>query len=195
MTDRDVKPDNVLDGRVPLARAGTLAVFLVDELRPACERIEIAGSIRRRKPTVKDIELVAIPKMSRDLFGELLVDEPTELDLLVDRLVADGRLAPRLNSAGGRCMGSKMKRLVAVRSGIAVDLFAVTPPAQWGAIFAIRTGPADFSEWLVTICQRRGLRCVEGRLVDAQGREIPTPEERDFIDACGAQYVEPWERR
>lgn len=32
------------------------------ELEPHCERIEIAGSIRRKKPEVKDIEIVAIPK-------------------------------------------------------------------------------------------------------------------------------------
>ncbi len=32
-------------------------------LAPYCERIEIAGSIRRKKPEVKDIELVAIPKL------------------------------------------------------------------------------------------------------------------------------------
>ncbi len=31
-------------------------------LAPHCERIEIAGSIRRKKPHVKDIEIVAIPK-------------------------------------------------------------------------------------------------------------------------------------
>ena len=31
-------------------------------LLPHCERIEIAGSVRRKKPNVKDIEIVAIPK-------------------------------------------------------------------------------------------------------------------------------------
>jgi DNA polymerase/3'-5' exonuclease PolX len=31
-------------------------------LAPYCDRIEIAGSIRRRNPSVKDIELVAIPR-------------------------------------------------------------------------------------------------------------------------------------
>lgn len=189
-----MKPDNDRE-RVPFGRASAIAELLVERLRHACERIEIAGSIRRRKPEVKDIELVAIPKTGRDLFGEVLVDEPTELDVLVQRLILCGHLAPRLNSAGIQCMGSKMKRLTAVRSGIAVDLFAVLPPAQWGAIFAIRTGPAEYSERLVTLCQRRGLYCREGRLVDTAGREHATPEERDFIEACGVPYIEPWERR
>ena len=40
-------------------------------LAPACERIEIAGSIRRGKPEIKDIDLVCIPKIQTepDLFG------------------------------------------------------------------------------------------------------------------------------
>lgn len=32
------------------------------QLAPHCDRIEIAGSIRRKKPEVKDIEIVVIPK-------------------------------------------------------------------------------------------------------------------------------------
>lgn len=180
--------------RWPLDEAETIARSLAAYLALACDRIEIAGSIRRRATTVADVELVAIPKYRVDLFGKRL-DEPTDLDRLVVDLVERERLAPRLSSAGIACMGSRAKRLVSVRSGIAVDLFAVLPPAQWGAIFAIRTGPAEYSERLVTLCQRRGLYCREGRLVDERGREHATPEERDFIEAVGAPYVEPWERR
>lgn len=181
--------------RWPLDEARGLAEALLAALAPACERIAIAGSIRRRVTFVADVELVAVPRARRDLFGEL-VDEPTELDLLVDELVASGRLAPRLSSAGIGAMGSKAKRLVAVKSGIAIDLFGVLPPAQWGAILAIRTGPADYSQRLVTQCKSRGLDCRDGRLVArGSGREIATPEEPDFFRACGVPYVEPWERR
>lgn len=48
--------------RKPLAQARAVADLLVSYLAPACERIEIAGSIRREVPEVKDIELVAIPR-------------------------------------------------------------------------------------------------------------------------------------
>ena len=34
----------------------------LSELAPNCERIELAGSIRRKKAEVKGIEVVAIPK-------------------------------------------------------------------------------------------------------------------------------------
>jgi DNA polymerase/3'-5' exonuclease PolX len=46
-------------------------------LAPFCARIEIAGSIRRGKPQVKDIELVAMPRqVPTGLFGDELVTDP-----------------------------------------------------------------------------------------------------------------------
>lgn len=179
--------------RHPLLAARRLAECLRAELAPACERIEIAGSIRRGVPEVKDVELVAIPKTRRDLLG-VMVDEPTGLCLRVDELIAEGRFAPR----EPRRMGRKFKALVAVRTGIPLDLFAVLPPASWGAIFAIRTGPADYSRRLVTEARRRGRPCVDGRLVervDGELIDVLTPKERDFILACGLSYEEPEARR
>ena len=44
-------------------------------LAPHCERIEIAGSIRRLKPFVKDIEIVAIPK-PYEIFSGIMILKP-----------------------------------------------------------------------------------------------------------------------
>lgn len=45
-----------------LDKALEIAERIKELLAPYSERIEIAGSIRRKKPEVKDVELVAIPK-------------------------------------------------------------------------------------------------------------------------------------
>ena len=45
-----------------LTTANRIAGQVVDLLRPHCHRIEIAGSIRRRKPEPSDIEIVVLPK-------------------------------------------------------------------------------------------------------------------------------------
>jgi len=42
--------------------AHSIAVRVLELLQPHCIRCEIAGSIRREKSEVKDIEIVAIPK-------------------------------------------------------------------------------------------------------------------------------------
>ena len=43
-------------------KAKEIADSVLQKLKPHCERIEIAGSIRRKKANPNDIEIVAIPK-------------------------------------------------------------------------------------------------------------------------------------
>ena len=47
--------------RHPLDLAEVTAAVLVKLLAPACERIEVAGSVRRGRLDVGDIELLAVP--------------------------------------------------------------------------------------------------------------------------------------
>ena len=49
--------------RWPLKEALIVAETLREVLALRCERVDIAGSIRRRKDTVGDIELLYIPRM------------------------------------------------------------------------------------------------------------------------------------
>lgn len=45
-----------------LERATIIADKVVTALRPLCERIEIAGSVRRARPEVNDVDLVLLPR-------------------------------------------------------------------------------------------------------------------------------------
>ena len=45
-----------------LEQAKKLAEQIVNQIRPRYERVEVAGSIRRKKSDVRDIDLVLIPK-------------------------------------------------------------------------------------------------------------------------------------
>lgn len=127
------------------ARAQALAVaqHVVAAIEYACERVEVAGSLRRGRATVHDVEIVAQPRLARDLFGHVDERAPCELDQVLARLEREGRIARRETAAGQR-WGPKWKAAIAVRTGVPIDLFCVRPPAQWGAILAIRTGPASF---------------------------------------------------
>src|SRR5690348_11104894 len=117
--------------RIPLRQAEQSAERLIERIRDCCERIEVAGSIRRRLPTVGDIELVAVPKIDRqpviDLFGDTV--NSTERDTLADALdsmASHGVITRRTRADGKTVWGQKMRYLTF--EGMNVDLF--TPDAQ-----------------------------------------------------------------
>jgi hypothetical protein len=71
------------------ALARKLADNLIAHLAPSCERIEAAGSLRRYKPTVGDIELVCIPKINTryapvqaNMFGQAVPGQAKQINLL-----------------------------------------------------------------------------------------------------------------
>lgn len=194
--------------RVPLAQAEALAAELVELLSPVCERLEIAGSIRRRRPDPADIEICAIPKRvvipEFDMFGNVVSNRA--FDLLgecADDLLARCVLEHRRDVNGRAAWGESYRR--AIFRGFALDLFSCWPE-QWGCLLTIRTGPAEFSHRLVTDTTQRldsglyGLKPpwaqVKGLRVlhRASGEVFDTPEERQVFEVLSLPYVEPWER-
>lgn len=183
--------------RVEASVARQLGRELVDFLGSGAERIEVAGSLRRGRPDVGDLEIVA--ESSRMTINDGFFEEAIvwHVDQLVEALVASGRL--ELLSGGDR-----YTKLRDPRTGLQVDLFMVKPPASWGVILTIRTGPAEFSQALVTDARRRGfhvrdgalhkgaLACADNRF--AKCEVIPTPTEEAFFAALGRPYIAPEHR-
>ena len=135
-------------------------------LKPYCSRIEIAGSIRREKPEVKDIEIVVIPK---DLTG--FSNEVNKLE-----------------KVKGEPTGKYTQRILP--EGIKLDLF-IANEKNWGLIFAIRTGSADFSHNVLAMgWVKKGYHSVNGMLIK-DGKEIEVREERDLFNLIGISYVGP----
>lgn len=195
--------------KMNLARAEQLARAVRADLLPGCDRIEIAGSIRRRKPEVGDIELVAIPTRSTDLLGG---QADSLLDGIIDRLCLKRHLIKV--KGGDRYKQFHVPDTDFTRSGVGsylckLDLF-ICDPETWGVIFAIRTGSADFSRQLVTQQSKGGL-CPDdmyirdGRLWKRMANTGPepgdedcplaTPEETDVFAAMGLKWVQPCDRR
>lgn len=162
-----------------------VACEIVDKLRPYCERIELAGSLRRKRPYIGDIEIVAIPRLQRDLFGQLMPASPTALDgFLVTRQVP-------LSKDGTRYKQFKYGRFT-------VDLFLQPDPATWGVNFLIRTGSQEFSRAFVTSWHRGGMLPpgfhVAGARLYRRGELLSTPEEQDVFEAIGRPWVRPEDR-
>jgi DNA polymerase (family 10) len=184
--------------RLPLAEARHIAGQIYGQLDPSCERLAIAGSIRRGRADVGDIELVAIPRFIEEPAS--LWGDTSQVSLLSQALAREEaeQVLERLSG------GERYVKLRHVRSGLQVDLF-ITTPEQWGLILLIRTGPAAYSQWLVTEARRRGFHVAHGRLFHGAGHNrndgfcdctqpIPTPTEESVYAALGLLFAPP-ERR
>ena len=180
---------------VPYAQALPVAEELLDLLAPACERIVIAGSLRRRKPLVSDIELVAEPRYHDEPEGLFGTVRRSALDPLLEGIERrEVRVHRKDGSEEVQTRDGTAYKALAFR-GLPIDLFLVTPEsgASWGVILTIRTGPADFSRELVTRCRTWGRRVQGGRLY-VFGKYVPCATERDFFAGVGMPWLEPEER-
>lgn len=122
--------------KIPLELATSIADELIYQLRPGCNRIMVAGSIRRRRPMVGDIELVAIPRINKitDMFGNLVEDK----NYLLPLLERYPKPFPK--------NGPKQKQIDL--GDVMLDLY-ITDFDRWPVIYTLRTGSAEFSHWLV----------------------------------------------
>jgi DNA polymerase/3'-5' exonuclease PolX len=141
-------------------------------LAPHCERIEIAGSIRRKKPDVKDIEIVAIPK-------------PFDTGLFESGIAT---VVNKWQKVKGELPCKYTQRILP--EGIKLDLF-FAEHGNWGLIYAIRTGSADYShKVLANGWVKRGYKSEGGYLV-ANGKQIAVLEEEDLFNRIGVPFKVP----
>lgn len=158
-----------------LKTATAIAEKVKTELAPHCQRIEIAGSIRRKKPNVKDIEIVAIPK-------------PYDVGLFESGIAT---VVNRWKKVKGELPCKYTQR--DLPEGIKLDLFFATPE-NWGAIFAIRTGSADFSHKVLATRWKKLGYTSSGGVLSRDGETIYIREERELFELLGLDWVEPENR-
>gem|GEM_PF-905405 len=181
--------------RRPLAEMRGMAERLAAQLRRHAVRLEIAGSVRRQAPRVKDIELCALVEPRPDLFG--LHEAPDETGLA--RALRAG--ASSVLRGGAKYIQVEMRPQ---DDGplVCVELFLTADPAQWGMLYFIRTGSADFVRRALAYWKSitGGGYCRGNRLHLADGTAVDTPEEGDVFAALerygdAAVSLVPPERR
>ena len=172
--------------RIPLVIAKAKAESFMKLIMPFCERVEIAGSIRRQKADIGDIEIVAIPRQVQDS----LFLEPTRTSKEIREMLTDDQFP--IFKAGDRYIQTEF-------DGTQIDLFLATPDT-WGCVFTIRTGSAEFSHILVTKKSYGGycpdnLYFREARIWNSRNDvAYSTPEEEDVFQVLRLEYIEPSER-
>jgi DNA polymerase (family 10) len=157
--------------RVVLSRAEAIAEEVVTALRehPASDRVEAAGSLRRRADSVKDLDIIATasdPKALARALGELE---------LVESVQSSG-------DAGAR---------VTTHTGMKIDL-KVVEPDQFGNVLQHFTGSKTHNVALRESAVRRGLHISEyGILDDESGETLRCASEEAVYERLGLPWIPP----
>ncbi|MFA5027169.1 MAG: DNA polymerase/3'-5' exonuclease PolX [Candidatus Methylomirabilota bacterium] len=157
--------------RMPLGTAAGLAEAIAARFRelPGVERVESAGSLRRMRETVKDIDLLAISRDPSSIMAAL-AGLPDVAEVL---LRGDTRSSVRL------------------REGIQVDL-RVLDPGSFGAALQYFTGSKQHNIRLRELAQQRGLTVNEyGVFREATGERIAGRTEEEVYGAVGLPWIPP----
>ena len=152
-----------------LERAQKTAEAVVKRLAPYCKKIEVAGSVRRKRPWPKDIDLVLIP---HDLWN------------LHHEIMGLGQV---------RMSGSKIIRVMV--GSTQVDIY-IADENTWATLLLIRTGSAENNIRLATLAKKRGwhLAASGDGLFNENGERIAGDTEESIYEALQVPWQEPWER-
>lgn len=176
-----------------------VAEQICDALRPFTKKIAIAGSLRRGKDSIGDIELLFIPKFGQRPAPDDLFRTPRETNLVDDQLAAwksDGVIRERLKSDGSKTWGAQIKLAVHSASGISVDFFSATD-RNWWSLLVCRTGPAALNELICNCAISLGMKWApfEGFKCRASDRLIYIPKsEKDLFKRIRLPYLPPAKR-
>lgn len=158
--------------KYPYAEAHRIALDVLEQLRPYCIRAEIAGSLRRKKSEVGDIEIVAIPK-------------PFETGLFQSGIAS---VVNQWEKVKGELPCKYTQRILP--EGIKLDLF-FAEEGNWGSILAIRTGSAEYSHRvLANGWVKEGFKS-EGGYLFKEGKRYEVREEQDLFQMARVAYIEP----
>jgi DNA polymerase (family 10) len=158
------------EGRTPLHRALAYADALLERLRavPGVRAAEAAGSLRRRKETVGDVDLLVASCDPRP----------------VVRALGRAPDVARVLAAG------PTKSTVRLKSGLQVDL-RVVRPESYGAALHYFTGSKAHNIALRTRAMRMGLKVSEYGVFDRRGKRRGGASEEDVFRAVGLPFIPP----
>ena len=181
-----------------------IAEATVEILKPYCDIIHIAGSCRRGKPEVKDIDIVCLPKPKiwMNVFGEE---------------VKSGRnkgFIQQVELLGEKEKGSIVDgKLVVIKLDEGIKLELNMPVAiDFYRLFAVKTGSGDYARNVIAAGWRKrgwcgsdaGLRrvsdCVETKpsqwkCIKKNGEVPPVwKSEQEFFDWIKVPWIEPVKR-
>jgi len=157
-------------GRMLLGDALPIAESIVKRLKESnlVDKIMIAGSTRRMRETVGDLDILAISKKQ-----EQVMDFFTSLDN-VERIVSKG----------------PTKTTVWLKEGLSCDL-RVLEPESFGAAVQYFTGSKEHNIELRQVAISKGYKLNEYGLFDKNNKNIGGDDEKSIYEKLGMDYIPP----
>jgi DNA polymerase (family 10) len=166
---RGIEAFRKASGRIKVTQAWPHADFFLGRLRalPVVEKAEACGTLRRRRDTVGDIDLLVA---SRDAAAvmEVVCEMPG-----VEECLARG----------------DTKTSVKLREGVQVDV-RVVPPEDWGAALHYFTGSKEHNVAIRGLAIARGLKINEYGVWEGE-KKIGGAEESEVFAAVGLPWIAP----
>jgi len=157
--------------RQPLGRVLPVAYEIIEHLGKAThvEKINIAGSLRRMKDTVKDIDILATSKNPHAVM-KAFVHLPQVKEILME---------------------GPTKSSIVMCEGLQVDL-RVVEDESYGAALAYFTGSKEHNIRLREMAVKKGLKINEyGIFREKDNKKLGGKDEEDIYRILGLQYVFP----
>lgn len=183
--------------KYPRAQAVEVAREICAALKPVTTRLIVAGSLRRRKELVGDVEIVYVPTWMEKQVGLFQGDiEPVDQAArVIEELRSRDIIRPRLTQNNATFWGPKNKLAEHEATGIPVDLFATAADCWWNYVVC-RTGGRISNEQIACAAIQKGWKWHPYRdgFTDQSGRVVKVRSERDVFELVGLAYLEPWDR-
>ncbi|MDD4877596.1 MAG: DNA polymerase/3'-5' exonuclease PolX [Candidatus Nanoarchaeia archaeon] len=154
--------------RVLLAYAMPIAEEIKKALEKKAEKVVIAGSLRRMRDTVKDIDILAVSSRPSDVI-KIFVSLPS-----VKSVIAKG----------------DTKSSVLLDNNMQADL-RVVPLKSFGAAMQYFTGSKDHNIELRKIAIAKKLKLSEYGIFDSHGKQVAGKTEEEVYKKLGLSYIEP----
>lgn len=157
--------------------AAVLADRIVHCIEHLCDKVQVVGSIRRKRSEVHDIDMVLIPQSWM---------WNTIIQRLKNTMLAD------VVKAGPELVTLKIPRSTLVET-IQVDIYKARPET-WGVLLLIRTGSKEHNIKLCSRARAMGLMLSAAEGVIKDGKVVASRTEAEIFAALGLAYVEPKDR-
>lgn len=151
-----------------LEKAKAIAEEVKAKLVPFCQRLEIAGSIRRGRPFPKDIDIVCIPSNQGQFIYAL-------------------QQMGKIKIGGQKLIRCELPQIV-------LDIYAATPET-WATLLLIRTGSAKHNIMMCSRAKRMGMHLhADGTGLTRNGNRVAGETEESIFATLQLPYKQPKER-